>query len=284
MNSLKDEILNLLSKFIGLEPFEIEEDDNFMGFGQTILFKKILRDKYKLSHDTEEMTNIYNKYQIFDIYEEYKEIPCINCYSYIMYIKNLENQEKWNWLTSAMDRMKIYLYNLKMSCHFLENKEEDLWINRLYIHKSFLTSLYEIELYLKQKEDKVHNEIKELNLILDKVDNLLLNSESDKKTTPSPTMDRITYEDFYFLTCTEKLRDFNLRRVYNREKSFINKKFRLQVLEDLEKKKLSSAGRPRKMIKMGIVQPMLSNGYGKSLASVTPGHQTQQISWNLQPK
>ena len=58
-NDLKDEILDLSKNFIDLNSLEIEEDDNFMGFGPTILFKKILHDKYKLSHDIkeEEMKN-----------------------------------------------------------------------------------------------------------------------------------------------------------------------------------------------------------------------------------
>lgn len=205
-----------------------------MGFGPTILYKKILRDKYKLSHERkeEEMKNIYNEYtNIFDNYEYYKDIPCIHCFSYIIYIKIPEEKDKWNWWLDNTSRIKVYLYNLNISCRFLEENKIEDWMNRLYIHKSFFYSLSEIELYLYRKKNEIHNEIEQLNIELDKVNNLFPSSESDKKNTSSPTTSRLTYDDFYFLSCTKNLNDL-MKSYYEREIFKIEDKFKL--LDDLE--------------------------------------------------
>ena len=241
MNNLKDEILNLSKNLINLESesFDREDDDNFMGFGPTILFKKILHDKYKLRHDTQEMKNIYNEYlDIFDIYEEYKDIDCINCFSYMIYIEIPEDKKEMNWWIRITTRIKIYLYNLNKSCRFLEKNEIEEWINRLYIHKSFFSSFNEIEPYLDGKEIEIHNDIENLNIILDKVNNLLPNNESYKKKTSSPTTNRLTYDDFYFLTCTKNLRNDDLSYLYSRESNYIRRKFRLEEFEHLKQKLL----------------------------------------------
>ena len=242
MNNLKDEILNLSKNLINLESesFNREDDDNFMGFGPTILFKKILHDKYKLHHDTEEMKNIYNEYlDIFDIYEEYKDIDCINCFSYMIYIEIPENKKEMNWWIHITTRIKQYLYNLNISCRFLEDNKIEEWINRLYIHKSFLSSINEIELYLDGKKIEIHNDIEDLNSILDKVNSLLPNSKSYKENTSSPTTNRLTYDDFYFLTCTENLRN-DLSYLYSKESDYIKRKFRLEEFEHLKRKLLKS--------------------------------------------
>lgn len=239
MTNLKDEILDLSKNFIDFNYLEIEKDDNFMGFGPTILFKKILSEKYKFTRniDEEKMKDIYKEYEnIFDNYEDYKDIRCINCLSYIVYINIQEDIKKWNWWVKTTSTMKLYLYNLNKSCLFLDEKKIENWINRLYIHKSFLSSFNEIELYLIEKEEKIQSEIEKLNNRLNDVNNLLPDSESYKKNTSSPTTNRLTYNDFYFLTCTKHLLHDEAFLSYETESDNIKIKFRLNELEHLKQK------------------------------------------------